>query len=128
MEVANACRVQEHALLPNETVYTHVYFPLDLDEDLYIVGFSTKVVNAVHLHHFVVYLCTVGIDELYDDPTNPAGFPQQPAKAEDNGAPVPCGASEPVLVLRVRRHMRTQCFLVRFDNVAQLKIKDARLL
>ena len=81
----HACRVQEHTLLPNETVYTDAFFPLDLEEDLYVVGFYTKVVNAVHLHHFVVSLCTEGIEQLYDSPQEP-GFPQQPASAANNGA------------------------------------------
>lgn len=75
--------------MTNETVYSHAYFPLDLEEDLYIVGFTTNVVNAVHLHHFVVYLCTESFDQLYDTPQQ-AGFPQQPTDEDDNGAPVPC--------------------------------------
>jgi hypothetical protein len=49
-----ACRVQEHTLLPNETVYTAVFFPMNIQEDSYIVGFSTDVQNPIHLHHFVV--------------------------------------------------------------------------
>lgn len=84
MHVVHACRVQEHTLLTNETVYTHAYFPIDIAEDYYIVGFATDVKNAVHLHHFVVYLCTEAIDTLYDPPRQ-AGFPQQPASEEENG-------------------------------------------
>ena len=84
MQVARACRVQEHTLLPNETVYTHAYFPLELDEDLYIAGFYTDVVNAVHMHHFLAYLCTETFDQLYRTPRE-AGFPEQPVNEEANG-------------------------------------------
>jgi hypothetical protein len=85
MHDAHACRVLEHTLLPNETIYTQVFLPLDLDKDLYVVGFASEVVNPVHLHHFVTYLCTDDVEQLYSPPL-PAGSPQEPKSAENNGA------------------------------------------
>lgn len=56
------------------------------DKEYYIVGFLADVVNKVHVHHFVVYFCTAGINELYDPPRQ-AGFPEQAKNDSDVGAP-----------------------------------------
>jgi hypothetical protein len=78
------CRIQEHTLLPNETMYTRSYFPLPQDKDYYIVGFLAKIVNKIHTHHFVAYFCTADINQLYDPPQE-AGFPEQPKNETDIG-------------------------------------------
>jgi hypothetical protein len=58
------CRVDNHTLLANETIYTRVYFPLPQDKDYYIVGFLADIVNKVHVHHFIVRFCTEGLENL----------------------------------------------------------------
>lgn len=83
------CRVQDHALLPNETMYTRTFFPIPQDQDYYIVGFLADIVNKVHVHHFVAYFCTVGVDSLYSPPQAP-GFPEQPKNESDVGAESTC--------------------------------------
>lgn len=79
------CRVQEHALLPNETIYTRAYFPLPQDQDYYIVGFLADIVNKIHVHHFVVTFCTEPVSELYNNPNSEPGFPEQPVDERDLG-------------------------------------------
>jgi hypothetical protein len=78
------CRVQEHTLPKNETMYTRFYFPLPQDKDYYIVGFLANIVNKIHTHHYQVWFCTAGVDKLYSPPQE-AGFAEQPTDDYDQG-------------------------------------------
>jgi hypothetical protein len=78
------CRVHEHKVPTNETMYTRFYFPLPQDKDYYIAGFLANIVNKIHTHHFVAYFCTVGVDKLYNPPQE-AGFPEEPKNENDLG-------------------------------------------
>jgi hypothetical protein len=82
--IFRVCRVQEHTLMPNETVYTRVYHPIPQDRDYYIVGFLANIVNKIHMHHMVASFCTAGIESLYKPPRD-AGFPEQPRNESDVG-------------------------------------------
>jgi hypothetical protein len=55
------CRAQEHTILPNETVYTRVIFPLPRDKDYYVVGILADIVNKIHVHHFVVTVSSTAL-------------------------------------------------------------------
>jgi hypothetical protein len=82
--ICRVCRVQEHTLMPNETVYTRVYHPIPQDRDYYIVGFLANIVNKIHMHHMVASFCTADIESLYKPPRD-AGFPEQPNNASNVG-------------------------------------------
>ena len=84
------CRAAKHTLLPNETVYTNVFFPVPQAEELYIRGFLPSIDNTHLTHHLVAYLC---VDEMAAYTVAAAGEAVQPESAEFNGAllPVTCG-------------------------------------
>lgn len=84
--VSRWCRVAKHTLLPNETVYTNVFFPVPQAEELYIRGFLPSIDNTHLTHHLVAYLC---VDEMAAYTDAAAGVAVQPESAEHNGVLLP---------------------------------------
>jgi hypothetical protein len=81
--VKTCCSIQPFELLSNETVYTMTYFNLPQNQSQYVVGFLPLVDNAVHVHHFVVLLCT---EPLVTYTELGAGVSVPPLSEDDNGA------------------------------------------
>lgn len=73
--------------MPNETIYTHAYFPMPEDEELYIIGFLPIIDNRHLTHHLIAYLC---IDEVAAYTTARPGEAVEPQSAELNGAAHSC--------------------------------------